>query len=392
MIPPADQSHALATQATLNPPMNGLVNELLAFMAQADAGEQAFNNLALKLFAHQFEFNAPFQRFCRQRARTPRTVRRWQDIPAVPIAAFKEQTLSCWPPEQCESVFMTSGTTRGDVRGRHFHPHLQVYDTSMRLHFQQRFMRAAFSQPACQPLQSICMGVVFPDESLMPNSSLAHYLQLALHTFGAPGSRCLVSATGLQMDDLVASLQDAVASDQPYALLGASYSLVHVMDALQERGLRFVLPEGSRILDTGGFKGQSREVPMQAFYEQLTHFLGVPASHCINMYGMTELSTQFYDAGNAQLPSLKSGPHWIRSRVVDPLTSLDMPAGERGILVHCDLGNFNSVTTILTEDVGLAQMGPDGEPAGFYLLGRAQGSQAKGCSMAVDEFLRATQS
>jgi len=42
--------------------------------------------------------------------------------------------------------------------------------------------------------------------------------------------------------------------------------------------------------------------------------------------------------------------------------------------------------------VGLAQMGPDGEPAGFYLLGRAQDAQAKGCSMAVDEFLRATQS
>jgi hypothetical protein len=109
MFSPADQSHAVATQAFLNPPMNGLVDELLAFMAQADAGEQAFNNLALKLFAHQFEFNVPFQRFCRQRARTPRTVRRWQDIPAVPIAAFKEQTLSCWPPEQCERVFMTVG-------------------------------------------------------------------------------------------------------------------------------------------------------------------------------------------------------------------------------------------------------------------------------------------
>lgn len=158
------------------------------------------------------------------------------------------------------------------------------------------------------------------------------------------------------------------------------------MDALQARGLRFRLPGGSRLLDTGGFKGQSREMDMEAFYEALSATFGLPRSACINMYGMTELSTQFYDDGNAVLPALKSGPHWIRSRVLDPLTGQEMPQGERGILAHTDLGNFNSVTTILTEDVGVAVDG------GFLLLGRAQGAQAKGCSMAVDEFLRAAQS
>jgi hypothetical protein len=104
---------------------------------------------------------------------------------------------------------------------------------------------------------------------------------------------------------------------------------------------------------------------------------------CINMYGMTELSTQLYDDGNAIVPSVKSGPHWIRSRLVDPLTGRDVPPGERGILVHCDLANFNSVTTILTEDVGVAAEG------GFLLLGRAEGTQARGCSLAVQEFLQA---
>ena len=59
------------------------------------------------------------------------------------------------------------------------------------------------------------------------------------------------------------------------------------------------------------------------------------------------------------------------------------PQGERGILVHCDLASFNSATTILTEDVGVAC----GE--GFQLLGRAEGTQARGCSLAVQEFLQA---
>ena len=99
------------------------------------------------------------------------------------------------------------------------------------------------------------------------------------------------------------------------------------------------------------------------------------------MYGMTELSTQFYDSGNETLPSVKSGPHWIRSRLVEPITGRDVPAGERGILVHCDLANYNAVTTILTEDVGL-WAGAD-ESSGFLLLGRAEGAAAKGCSLIV---------
>jgi hypothetical protein len=68
---------------------------------------------------------------------------------------------------------------------------------------------------------------------------------------------------------------------------------------------------------------------------------------------------------------------------MDPISGQEMPQGERGILVHTDLANYNSVTTILTEDIGIAT------DDGFILLGRAEGSQAKGCSLAVDEFLQA---
>src|SRR5256885_10427058 len=75
---------------------------------------------------------------------------------------------------------------------------------------------------------------------------------------------------------------------------------IYVMDALREQGRSFRLPPGSRILDTGGYKGQSRELPLEDFYADLARLLGVPRSHCINMYGMTELSTQFYDDGNAR--------------------------------------------------------------------------------------------
>lgn len=351
-----------------------LIADLLAFLADTHPSDEAFDRQALALFAHQFQHNLPFQRFCQQRGKTLRTVKSWRDIPAVPISAFKALTLSCIPASEAERTFMTSGTTQAEIKGRHHHPTLAVYDASMLRNFRERFMAGS---------GRIRMGMLFPDETLLPNSSLAHYLALALREFGTEASHYLLTQQGLDTVRLIAELERAQQTGEPYALLGASYSFVHLLDELQRLGRTFALPAGSRVLDTGGFKGQSRELSMPDFYAQLSASLGLPASQCINMYGMTELSTQFYDDGNATLPSVKSGPHWIRSRVVEPLSGEELPRGQQGILAHCDLANFNSVTTILTEDVGVAVDG------GFLLLGRAQGSAAKGCSLAVEEFLQA---
>jgi hypothetical protein len=351
-----------------------IARELLTFIARPASSEEAFNDLALSIFARQFALNLPFQRFCQLRGRTPRLVKSWRDIPTVPIDAFKEFTLSCVPAEECERVFMTSGTTRGDVKGKHHHPNLAVYDASMLSHFREHFMQGTARLP---------MGILFPNETLMPNSSLAHYLGLARQHFGTADSAYYLDENGLRIDALCEALQKAEQSNQPLALLGASYSFVHLMDELQARGLSFDLPKGSRTLDTGGFKGQSRDIPMEDFYAQLSAIFGIERRLCINMYGMTELSTQFYDAGNHSIPSVKRGPHWLRSRLLDPLTGQEVARGERGILAHTDLANFNSVTTILTEDVGIAT------EDGFVLLGRAQGTQAKGCSLAVEDFLKA---
>lgn len=352
-----------------------LIADLLAFIAQDDCTDDQFNDLALRLFAHQYENNAPLRSFCQRRGATLCSVKSWRDIPAVPIDAFKAMELRSEPASPNERVFMTSGTTGRAARGKHFHPALDVYDLSMKRYFAPRFM---------QGVERMSMGILFPDEQAMPNSSLAHYLALAKSEFGSADSRYYLTPEGLDMPGLCAALEESERSGQPFALLGASFSLVHVMDALKAQGRSFKLPAGSRILDTGGYKGQSRELPLEEFYADLSALFGVPCQLCINMYGMTELSTQFYDAGNATLPSVKSGPHWIRSRLVEPITGRDVAAGERGILVHCDLANYNSTTTILTEDVGLWADG------GFLLLGRAEGAAAKGCSMAVDEFVKAT--
>lgn len=349
-----------------------IVVELLDFIERDRCTDEEFDDLALRLFAYQYANNEPFRRLCRRRGATLRNVKRWHDIPAVPVDGFKELELTSQAPAPSDRVFMTSGTTRGDLKGRNRHPTLAVYDRSMLVNFRRRFMGDT---------QLIRMAILFPDETVLPNSSLAHYLALAAREFGAPGSRHFVGTDGLAVEALCATIRDCERSGEPYALLGASYSFVQLLDRLAEQDLSFRLPAGSRILDTGGFKGQSRELPMDAFYDALSARLGVGREHCINMYGMTELSTQFYDSGNAVLPSVKSGPHWIRSQLLDPLSGRAVAHGERGLLAHCDLANFNSVTTVLTEDVGIAV------ESGFLLLGRAQGAEAKGCSLAIEHFI-----
>ncbi|PZU93816.1 MAG: long-chain fatty acid--CoA ligase [Chelatococcus sp.] len=351
-----------------------IYEKVAAFIDAAPTGEEAFEALALALFAFQFARNRGYRDFARQRGATPRMVRSFRDIPAVPINAFKTLELSCTPPERSERVFMTSGTTRGGIRGRIHHATLDIYDRSMRAGFAHFFMRG---------LQRLPMAILFPDETAMPNSSLAHYLALAMRDFGTPDSRNVMGPDGIDLPALLAMLRRAEASGEPFALLGASYAFVHLLDRLDAEGLRFSLPPGSRLFDTGGFKGQSREVAPEEFYDKLSAVFGVPRALCINMYGMTELSSQFYDDGNASVPSVKRAMPWLRSRVVDPLTGRDVPDGTTGVLVHHDLAHVNVVSAILTEDLGIAREG------GVALLGRVSGAEAKGCSLALDAFLAA---
>ena len=176
-----------------------IVDALLAFIAQDGCSDAQFDALALRLFAHQHASNAAYRRFCQLRGVTPRTVKSWREIPAVPISAFKEVTLSCTPAAAAERVFMTSGTTRGDVKGRHYHPTLAVWDASWRGNFARRFM---------QGTPRLRMAILFPSETELPNSSLAHYLAMAVQEFGTAGSGYYVGLQGMDTPGLLAFLRD----------------------------------------------------------------------------------------------------------------------------------------------------------------------------------------
>jgi Acyl-protein synthetase, LuxE len=343
-----------------------------------------FNKLASDVFEFQFETNAPYAAYCRRRAVTPDRVTHWSEIPPVPTAAFKEVTLVSGTPEDAQRVFRTSGTTHGgERRGAHHILDLQLYH---------------------EALLPMFAGYVLPDRRKMPflslvpyaaqvlDSSLAEMITVAALRLGAPTSRSYLDPKhGILETALEQALDQYTEDERPVLLLGTSFAFVHWLDTLRERNVRFRLPAGSRLMDTGGFKGRSRIVPADELRAAYNDRLGIPAEFCVNEYGMTELCSQFYDTTlrdtllgrNHSGRRIKRPAPWVRTRVVDPETLQPAAEGELGILQHYDLANLHSVMAVQTEDVG--RLVDDG----FVTLGRAEGATPRGCSIAVDLLLDA---
>lgn len=366
------------------PPADELRDALLARIAagtDTPLPDAEFDRLARAVFAHQLAGNEPYRLFCERRGASPATMAHWTEIPAVPTDAFKAAALVTGRPEDAAAVFRTSGTTQGrERRGTHYLPDLALYDAALRAGFAAHLLPGG----ARLPILSLV-----PRPSDVPDSSLSHMLGEVMDAFGTGGSGWFVdTAGGIGHAGLDAALRRAEDAGEPVLVAGTAFAFVHWLDALRAAETRYRLPEGSRVMDTGGFKGRSREVTREELYAEIGERLGIAPAWCANEYGMTEMSSQFYDAVAGQgepVPArVYRGPPWVRTRATDPETLRILPHGEVGVLRHWDLANLGSVMAIQTADLGVTA--PDGA---FRLLGRATGAEARGCSIAMDELLSA---
>lgn len=361
---------------------DGLAAELKALFGQAGSGsleDETFSRMALRVFAFQFHHCRPYRAFCRSRGLSPDSVRDWTEVPPVPTAAFKHLTLLSGDRSQVGVRFRTSGTTAGAARrGVHHVRDVGLYAASLLPSFGRHLLPEGHRIPILS---------LVPDAGSRPDSSLSHMLSIVTEECGAPGSRAYVdTGGGLDLDGFTAACRSAETAGAPVLVAGTAFSFVHLLDALEAHGTRFHLPSRSRILETGGFKGRSRELSRDELYGSLHRALGIPPAWIVNEYGMTELLSQFYDgvAGSAGSGErIHIPPPWMRSRALDPVTLEDLGEGQAGLLCHYDLANLGSVSAVLTEDMGLL------EGAGIRLLGRAAGAEPRGCSIAMDDLLAA---
>jgi phenylacetate-coenzyme A ligase PaaK-like adenylate-forming protein len=351
-----------------------ICSRIEAFIGAPDASRAAsFDALAHELFHFQFEHNGPYRRFCENRGVTPANLRAWSDTPAIITSAFKELELSVLPPASRSAVFHSSGTT-GQRPSRHFHSRqtLGVYERSLL----QWFMPHVLSD---HPRANFLM--LTPSSAEAPHSSLVYMLETITRAFTSsvaefcggvdPGGNWVID-----FERVFEATPKFSESGRPMVVCGTAFSFVHLCDFLEERGEILSFPPGSRVFETGGYKGRSRSVSKTELHAMISRALSIPQNHIISEYGMSELSSQAYDSkpGESQ-ERIYQFPPWARPLIVSPETGGIVADGETGLLRVVDLANVGSVMAIQTEDLARRR------GSGFELLGRAALAELRGCSL-----------
>jgi len=346
--------------------------------------EDLFNGLALEVFRYQAEANPVYGAFVRNRGVNPATLDDWRLIPPVPTRAFKEVPLYCAGLLPPDAVFRTSGTSRGpEARGEHRVRDLTLYRASV-LATARRYLCMDPEDPTRMRVLALV-----PSPEARPESSLSAMVDAIASTWGDGEDSFFVDADWeIEIGRLESALREAEKHGAPVLFAGTAFAFLHWLDRRKDRA-PLALPDGSVLMDTGGFKGRARQVSREALYGSLGEQLGLPLAHMVNEYGMTEMLSQFYEPvlrderAHPLAERWHVGPPWVRTRVLDPVSLQPLGYGEVGLLSHVDLANLDSVAAILTEDLGSEKFD------GFQLLGRAEGAEPRGCSLSMEDLLLA---
>ena len=313
--------------------------------------EASFNAAALAVFKHQFEHNSVYRSFCDLLYKHPSEVKRVQQIPFLPIQFFKSHTIVS-NSKSADATFTSSGTT-GSIVSKHFVSDLEIYKQSFRRGFKSFY----------GAIEEYTVLALLPSYLEREGSSLVYMANDMIAQSKQPQS-------GFYLHDLEA-LKDTLlkleAKGQKTLLIGVSYALLDLIEA-HSFELKHTI-----VMETGGMKGQRKELVKSELHALLKKGFGVDTIH--SEYGMTELLSQAYSKGKG----LFETPPWMKILTRDPEDALTIqPIGKSGGVNIIDLANINSCAFIATQDLG--KIKPDGR---FEVLGRFDQSDIRGCNLMV---------
>jgi Acyl-protein synthetase, LuxE len=355
-----------------------IYEQVLTFIHRPEP--ERFQRLALDVFRHQFETVGAYRRYCEGRGVEPDGVRSVDEIPVVSNVAFKYADLAIDGAAQSPdaAVFLTSGTTQGQTRrGRHIVTRPEIYRASAIAH-----LRAMLFPDA----RRMAMLTMHPTADVMPESSLSAMITWCIEEFGTGTRLAAASRERVDVAGASAFLAGCEARREPVCILGTTAAFAALVSGLRADGVKLRLAVGSRMMDTGGAKGQAAPMQASEVTARAGEFLALAPAMVINEYGMTELCSQLYDATEFNAPGetaherVKLAPPWMRPLAIDPVTLRHLPDGTPGLLGFIDLANVNSVSAVLTEDIGMVH---DGR---VRILGRASVGGPRGCALSVAQF------
>jgi hypothetical protein len=318
-----------------------------------------WDELAHELFAWQFARVPPFRRLCSGHGISPATLLSCRDIPAMPQQLFKRAKLFAHGDATPDAIYETSGTTTGQP-GRQYLLRTDIYKAVS----VEGARRAGFFDGAPD------LHFIAPSPREAPHSSLS-----AMFGFWNRAAAHGRGHYAMNTEHFASLRRELSRARRPLALCGTAFGFVNFLDALPGE---LPLPRGSRLLETGGFKGRAREIPKPELYAQLAKFFRVPDGAIWNEYGMSELSSQAYAHGT---DGRHLTPPWARVLVVDPATGREVPIGRQGLVRWFDLANVDSVLALQTLDRA------ERTAQGFRLIGRLPRTEPRGCSLGAEDLL-----
>ncbi len=325
-----------------------------AILDLTGAGGADFPSVALRVFHYQRIANPIYARFLELLSIDPQAVRRTSEIPYLPIALFKTQSLrsGSWLPER---TFTSSGTT-GAAVSRHDLRDPAWYRRNARRTFEQIY----------GPLAGFTILALLPAYLERQGSSLVFMVDDFIAYGGQAESNFFLN----DLDQLIRRIEDLGRRGEKILLLGVSFALLD----LAERYGR-PLPAGTVVMETGGMKGRRKELTRNELHQLLQDTFEL--DHIHSEYGMTELFSQAYAPTQGRFlpaPTMRV----LAREVTDPFAI--RPSGKTGALNIIDLANLDTISFIATDDLG--RVAADGT---FTVEGRLDASDLRGCNLLVQD-------
>lgn len=314
------------------------------------ADNQAFEEIALKLFQFQAANNPVYSQYLTYIGVAPGNVTTFDQIPFLPIGLFKTQTVVTgqWTPEL---VFLSSATT-GQVQSRHAIPSLEFY-----VGHAQRIFEESFG--SLKQFHVLCL---LPSYLERTGSSLVVMADHFIKQSQSPISGFFLN----DLDRLISQLE-ASRDGRKVLLLGVSFALLDLAEKYD------VDLSHCMVMETGGMKGRRQEITREELHQVLCKNLNVQVVH--SEYGMTEILSQAYSSSNGLFKCPKS-LRIVLKEVNDPFSKEECATGVINVI---DLANTHSCAFIETRDLGRAD-----QQGHFEVLGRIDNSEIRGCNLLVE--------